>query len=77
MAEGQVAVSGETGKHPEFTGNVKTIEARGYWRDTSVSPSGQDYHYNHNAETYLLVGDALGRAMADLFRGNERKRLSE
>jgi len=66
VAEGQLAVSGETGKHAEFAGNVKTIEARGYWRDASVSPKNQGFHYNHNAETYLLVGDALGRAMAEL-----------
>jgi hypothetical protein len=26
----------------------------------------QGYHYNRNAETYLLVGDALGRAMVEL-----------
>lgn len=75
VANAQLAISGETGKHPEFKGNVKTIEARGFWRDASVSPKNQGFHYNHNAETYLLVGDALGRAMADLLRGN--KRLSE
>ncbi|MEM7390786.1 MAG: hypothetical protein AAF492_00440 [Verrucomicrobiota bacterium] len=68
VAKGQLAVSGETGRHPEFAGNVKTIEARGYWRDASVSPKNQGFHYNHNAETYLLVGDALGRAMADLLK---------
>ncbi len=68
VAKAQLAVSGETGRHPEFKGNVKTIETRGYWRDTSASPSRQGYHYNHNAETYILVGDALGRAMADLLK---------
>lgn len=45
---------------------VKTIEARGFWRDASISPSNQGFHYNWNAETYLLTGDALGRAMIDL-----------
>ncbi|KPL02272.1 MAG: hypothetical protein AMK75_02995, partial [Planctomycetes bacterium SM23_65] len=39
------------------------------WRDVSVSPSGQGYHYNRNAETYMLVGDALGRAMVRLLGG--------
>ena len=66
VAEGQLAVSGETGNYPAFAGNVKTIEARGYWRDGSVSPTTVGYHYNHNAETYMLVGDALGRAMIEL-----------
>ncbi len=66
IANGQLAVSGETGNYPEFAGNVKTIEARGYWRDGALSPSTVGYHYNHNAEAYLLTGDALGRAMAEL-----------
>ncbi len=66
VAQAQLNVDGTTGLHPEFAGNVKTMEARGYWRDASISPSGQGYHYNWNAETYLLVGDALGRAMIDL-----------
>jgi len=64
VANGQLAVSGETGNYPEFAGNVKTMEARGYWRD--YGPSTQGYHYNHNAETYMLVSDALGRAMVEL-----------
>jgi len=66
VATAQLAVSGETGKYPEFRGNVKTVEARGFWRDKSVSPTGAGYHYNHNAETYMEVGNALGWAMADL-----------
>ena len=65
IANGQLAVS-DPAKHPEFAGNVKTVEARGYWRDGSVSPTTTGYHYNHNAETYMLVGDALGRAMVEL-----------
>lgn len=66
IANAQLAVSGETGKYPEFKGNVKTIDARPFWRDKSVSPSGAGYHYNHNAETYMEVGNALGWAMAEL-----------
>jgi hypothetical protein len=66
IANAQLAVSGETGKYPDFKGNVKAIDARPFWRDQSVSPSGQGYHYNHNAETYMEVGNALGWAMAEL-----------
>jgi len=66
IAEAQLAVDGDSGRHPEFKGNVKTIEARGFWREMAESPTGTGYHYNHNAETYMLVGDALGRAMAEL-----------
>lgn len=66
VAKAQLAVSGETGKYPEFKGNVKTVDARPFWHDKSVSPSGAGHHYNHNAETYMEVGNALGRAMAEL-----------
>ena len=71
VANAQLAVSGDKGKYPEFVGNVKTVEARDFWRDKSVSPSGAGYHYNHNAETYMLVGDALGRGMVQLL--NQKK----
>lgn len=66
IAKAQLAVSQETGKYPEFNGNVKAVDARPHWRDKSVSPSGAGYHYNHNAETYMEVGNDLGRAMVDL-----------
>ncbi|MBL8872888.1 MAG: hypothetical protein JNK90_24125, partial [Planctomycetaceae bacterium] len=52
----------------EFRGNVKAIDARPYWRPVEVSPVNQDYHYNHNAETYYEVGDKLGRAMVELLQ---------
>ncbi len=70
VANAQLAVSGEKGKYPEFKGNVKTVEARDFWRGKSVPPSGQGYHYNHNAETYMEVGNALGWAMAELLKKN-------
>ena len=69
VAEAQLAVSGETGKYPDFAGNVLTVETRDYWRDASVSPRDQGFHYNGNAETYLMVGDALGRGMLRLLSG--------
>jgi hypothetical protein len=71
IARAQLAVSGDTGKYPEFKDNVKTIDARPFWRDKSVSPSGAGYHYNHNAETHMEVGNTLGWAMAELL---ERKK---
>jgi len=66
VANAQLAVSGEKGKYPEFAGNVKTVEIRKFWRAVEVSPRNQGYHYNRNAETYMLVGDALGRGMVKL-----------
>jgi hypothetical protein len=68
IANAQLAVA-DPQRHPEFAGTVKTIDARPFWRDASISPRNQDYHYNHNAETYMLCGDALGRAMVELKGG--------
>jgi len=49
-----------------FKRKVKMIDARPYWRDTSISPANERSHYNKNAETYMEVGNALGSAMVDL-----------
>ena len=66
VANAQLAVSGDTGKYPEFKGNVKTVETRDFWRDAEVSPRNQGFHYNQNGETYMLVGEAMGRGMLEL-----------
>jgi alpha-galactosidase len=68
VAQAQLAVDGRAGKYPEFKGNVAAVDARPFWRDKEISPSGAGYHYNHNAETYMEVGNALGRAMAELLQ---------
>lgn len=51
---------------PQFTGTVKSVDTLKFWRTVAESPKNEDYHYNQNAETYVLVGDAAGRAMIDL-----------
>ena len=51
---------------------MKTVEARDFWRDGAVSPSGQGHHYDPNAETYMEVGNALGRAMAELLQSKSK-----
>jgi len=63
--EAQMAVS-DPEQHPKLAENVATVDIRDFWRSREKSPSGQGYHYNRNAETYMLVGDALGRAMVHL-----------
>ncbi|MCX6854645.1 MAG: cadherin-like beta sandwich domain-containing protein, partial [Verrucomicrobia bacterium] len=64
VVNAQLAVGNGT-TYPEFAGNVKSMEGRGYWRTTGPN-TAQNYHYYHNAETYMLVGDAMGRGMAEL-----------
>jgi hypothetical protein len=60
---------GDPKQHPEFAGAVASVDTRDFWREVEESPRGQDYHYNRNAETYLLVGEAMGRAMVRLHGG--------
>ncbi len=52
----------------EFVGNVKSVDILRYWRTADESPSNDGVHYNQSAETYMLVGDAAGRAMIELFK---------
>lgn len=67
----------DTVKYPDFAGNVRATDSRGYWRTTAESPGNQGFHYNNNAETYLLVGDAIARNMIDLqANGAGNSRLS-
>ncbi|MDA7881670.1 Ig-like domain-containing protein [Akkermansiaceae bacterium] len=63
--QAQLAV-GDPAQHPEFSGTVASVDTTGYWRELDESPGGQGFHYNNNAETYTLVGDAMGRAMISL-----------
>jgi len=66
IVDAQLAVDGGAGKHPEFKGNVKTVDTRPFWISAEQSPKNQDFHYNQNAETYMNVGLALGKAMVEL-----------
>ncbi|MDE0756417.1 MAG: hypothetical protein OSB26_17390 [Woeseiaceae bacterium] len=68
ILKAQMAV-GDPKQHPEYAGNVASVDTRNFWREVDESPMGQDYHYNRNAETYMLIGDALGRAMVRLLGG--------
>jgi hypothetical protein len=63
VLEAQLAVDGKTGKYPEFSGNVATV----YSNPLSKGGSGNS-HYNGNAETYMDVGEAMGKAMVELLK---------
>jgi alpha-galactosidase len=52
--------------YPEFKGNVAFVETRPFWREVQDSPSNQGYHWNTNAETYYLIGEAMGKSMNQL-----------
>ena len=68
IVDAQLAVDGDSGKHPRFKGNVKSVETRDFWISADESPKNQDFHYNQNAETYMNVGLAFGEAMVELLR---------
>ena len=70
--QAQMAV-GDPKQHPEFAANVASVDTRRFWRSRGESPTNTGYHYNHNAETYVLTGDALGRAMVELHGGKAEK----
>ncbi|MFC1806480.1 sialate O-acetylesterase [Planctomycetota bacterium] len=57
----QLAVDGTTGKYPEFRGNVASVYSKPFCHGGSSSG-----HYGGNAETYMDVGEAMGRAMVKL-----------
>jgi len=65
----QMAV-GDPDRHPQFKGNVASVDTRDFWRDVEEAPQPQGHHYNRSAATYLLTGEAMGRAMVNLLGGN-------
>ena len=54
--------------HKEFEGDVAFVATREFWREKEVSPLDANYHWNNNAETYYLIGDAMGTAMKKLLK---------
>lgn len=62
----QLAVDGETGKYPEFQGNVATV----YTHPLSLGGASNS-HYGGNAQTYMNVGLAMGQAMVKLLKSDE------
>ena len=63
ILEAQLAVDGTSGKYPEFKGNVATV----YTYPLSQGGASNS-HYNGNAQTYMDVGLAMGKAMVDLVK---------
>ena len=63
VLEAQLAVDGDSGKYPEFKGNVKTLYA--YPLSQGGSSGG---HYNNDARTYMDVGLGMGEAMLELIK---------
>jgi hypothetical protein len=57
---------------PEFKGNVLFVETHDFVRPAKESPNpGHGHHEFGNAETYFLVGDALGKGMVKLLTSQQ------
>lgn len=64
-------------KYEQFKGNVAFVETRDFYRPKEVSPSGQGYHWNTNAETYFLIGNGMGEAMSKLCEKRQERMALE
>ncbi|MBE0534809.1 MAG: sialate O-acetylesterase [Phycisphaerae bacterium] len=70
ILEAQLAVDGKSGKYPDFKRNVATVYSR-----PLCHGGASNSHYNGNAETYMDIGEAMGRAMVNLIEtGNSLSR---
>ena len=61
ILEAMFAVDGRSGKYPDFKGSVASVYS--YPLSKGGSSGG---HYGGNAETYMTVGESMGRAMVEL-----------
>lgn len=67
ILDAMFSVDGESGKYPEFKGNVAAV----YTHPLSKGGSSGG-HYGGNAETYMNVGEAMGKAMAKLLASDNK-----
>lgn len=72
VTEAQLAVDGNSGKYPEFKGNVATI----YSKPLSLGGSSVGYKRGY-AETFMNVGEAMGKAMVDLLSSKGKPTLGQ
>lgn len=63
IIDAMFAVDGQKGKYPAFKGNVATVYTK-----PLVHGGASNSHYGGNAETYMDVGEAMGKAMLGILR---------
>jgi len=61
ILDAMFAVDGEAGNYEDFEGNVATV----YSHPLSMGGASNG-HYGGNAETYMNIGEAMGKAMVEL-----------
>ena len=71
LRKAQAAAAGK----PEFNGTALFVETHDFVRPANESPNpGHGHHEFGNAETYFLVGDALGKGMVKLLNPQPKGR---
>jgi hypothetical protein len=65
--DAQMAV-GYSAKHPDFKGNVASVDTIPFFFPKEKSPGGREWDYSNNAQSFLLIGEAMGQAMVELLR---------
>ena len=69
--DAQMAV-GDPAKYPEFAGTVKSVDTKPYFRGSKSGGGGYATAYYSNAESFLEIGEALGKAMLELQKQNTK-----
>lgn len=61
ILKAQLAVDGNGGKYPAFKGNVASV-----YTNPFCHGGGSNSHYGGNSETYMDIGEAMGKSMVEL-----------
>jgi hypothetical protein len=65
--DAQMAVSDPV-RHPGFKGNVASVDTVPFFFPKEQSPGGREWDYHNNAASFLLIGEAIGKAMLPLLK---------
>jgi hypothetical protein len=52
-------------------------ETRPFWREPEVSPSDMIHHWHENGESFLRIGDEMGKKMIRLLEGNYNPEINK
>lgn len=63
--------AGDPAKHPEFKGKVASVDTIPFFFPAEKTPGGREWDYRNSAESYLLIGEALGRAFLGMSQGGK------
>ena len=65
--DAQMAV-GDSAKHPAFNNNVAAIDTIPFYFLKENPPGAREWDYSNNAQSSLLIGEAMGREMLRLMK---------